>query len=32
MGAVLESTLYIADRLEEDLQPRLDVLRSFCGI
>ena len=32
MGAVLESTPYIADRLEEDLQPRLDVLRSFCGV
>lgn len=32
MGAILESTPYIADRLEEDLQPRLDVLRSFCGI
>ena len=32
MGTVLESTPYIADRLEEDLLPRLDVLRSFCGI
>ena len=32
MGAVFESTPYIADRLEEDLQPRLDVLRSFCGV
>lgn len=32
MGTVLGSTPYIADRLEEDLQPRLDVLRSFCGV
>lgn len=29
-GAVLDSTPYVADDLVEELQPRLEVLRTFC--
>lgn len=31
MGAVLESTPYVADDLIEDILPREAVLREFCG-
>lgn len=30
MGAVLESTPYVADDLLEDILPREAVLREFC--
>ncbi len=30
MGAVLESTPYVADDLIEDILPREAVLREFC--
>ena len=30
-GEVFESTPYVAEVLIEDMQPRLEVLRSFCS-